>query len=146
MTAEFTFGAYIRLCRPQQLSSDLSLHWNVFWKFQGSGHLSAKYFKMVLVRRELNSTSELGCLNSQPSPALLFPFLGLVSSYFIPLHTADSAFGQIHSARWLWGKFNEWCSSQTSHFPPLYFLPTLDQGNARWCLFILSCLMIRLCF
>lgn len=119
MTVEFTFGAYFRLCRPQQLSSDLSLHRNAFWKFQGNGHPSAKYFKMVLARRELNGPSELGCLNPQPPPALLVPFPGLVFSCYIPLHIAESAFRQIHATRWLWGRVNEWCSSQASRFPSL---------------------------
>lgn len=120
MTVEFTFGAYFRLCRPQQHSSDLSLHRNAFWKFQGSGHPSAKYFKMVLARRELNGSSELGCLNTQPPPALLFPFPGLVFSCYILLHIAESAFRQIHATRWLWGRVNEWRLSHASHFPPFY--------------------------
>lgn len=75
---------------------------------------------LVPASREVNGPSELGCLNLQAPPALLFSFPRLVSSCYISPHIAECAFRQIPATRWLWGTVNEWCSSQASQFSPFY--------------------------
>lgn len=128
MTVEFTFGAYFRLCRPQQLSSDLSLHRNVFWEFQGSGHLSAKYFQyfqMVLARREWKGLSVLGSLNRHPQTELLPP-PGIVIQVLYP-----STYWRVPSGKLtLPGDFEEGLMSDAPAKGPLsfFFMPIPDQG------------------
>lgn len=151
MTAEFTFGAYFRLCRPLQLSSDLSLHRNTFWKFQGSGHLSTEYFRMVLARRDFKWSFRPRESKSSPSSIswwLLFPFLGLISGHCMCLHIAEHA---IRKKSWYWitlRKVRVKCSIYHSH----HALPGLGWCNLAWhhqfwwWFFTLSCLTIRLCF
>lgn len=154
MTVEFTFGAYFRLCRPQQLSSDLSLHRNVFWEFQGSGHLSAKYFQyfqMVLARREWKGPSVLGSLNRHPQTELLPP-PGIVIQVLYP-----STYWRVPSGKLTPpGDFEEGLISDAPAKDPLSFLsyayprPRLSNSPQHhqfwWCLFSFSCQMINLCY
>lgn len=149
MTVEFTFGAYFRLCRPQQLSSDLSLHRNVFWEFQGSGHLSAKHFQMVPARREWKGPSALGSLNPQPQTAA--PSFWKWYSNVVSLHILKSLpSGKLTQP----GDFEEELMSDAPGKGPLSFLssaypsPRLCNSPQHhqlwWCLFSYSCQMINL--
>lgn len=148
MTVEFTSGAYFRSYRPLQLSSDLPLHRNVFWKLQGSGHPSAKHFKMVLARRGLNGPPELGCLNLEPPSTLLFPFRAVFSLCALQsLPSGKSVLlGDFEAGQGVMLQPNV-------PFPSLLLVPTLDRGTAAQrgtivygSAFSLSCLMFRQCF
>lgn len=151
MTVEFTFGDYFRLCRPRQLSSDLSLHRNAFWKFQGSGHPSAKYFSASKQGIEWSLRAGMSKICRHPQH---FSFL---SQGWFPAVIPHRILQSMPSGKFLLpDDFEEGSTNGALAKHPISLLSTCDYPRPRlcnsawhhqfwWCFFTLIYLIIRLC-